>query len=869
MSDSVFVQVPVPLSRFFRIAVLTGVESAVRIHIDRGDDLNARDEKGQTPLMLSAARNKASICKLLLDAGADPNLLDPEGRTALNFAQIAGATDAVSVIAAASSAQTRQYEVLAEPDGIYLDDEQAMAATDSQADESADFLPSTPAESPAGVLTNEINTVPNVGLDLGVEAAEFDLTGWVAEEESSPPENDLTLSAIAFDIQSVISEHSPIDTSADWDSADDFLPERASPLLRADDAEARERLRSVLLRAIREGSIPAAQIDDLSRGEDGSPDPEAVALLSMVINDLGAETDERFEYRAPHESFEVFVAPEETLDEEGQIDDAVAFVDELTGGGNEPLRIYQREFQRKSLLTAEAEVALGQAMERGIEKALDALAAWPFGIGEVLHAVKSVESGAKPLRWLSSGPPVDPQDDEAITNGERDLESESETSSEDEGDAQVGIAYKESSDELEELLASAEILSGLPVVSNRGGSDWSACRGAVASLGLTRSFLMGLADSKLSKDAESGHAFSHAIKEYLTARDQMAVANLKLVYSIAKKYLFSGQPLDDLLQEGNIGLIRAVDRYDWRRGFKFSTYATWWIRQQVGRYVADKGKTIRLPVHVYELTQRIAQVVRAFEFQRGHAPTFEEISESVGLPIKKVLALNRLSMEPLPLHEVNNLHEHIASGVEDDYTCRDPMDIVEDMQLINAIDQLLGTIKPKDARILRMRFGIGIRDSLTLEEVGARLDVTRERIRQIEAKALRRLKNSGRLDQLRRELDGAPPPKRADCVDAPDDADDAPDGEESTVAAVEYQKPRSDKQSTPIPKGPKGSASTTIEKLLSHARAIGITVEDYPEGTDRRIWVLITETPDNRSRRVVRNLIELGFSFWPGKGYWR
>jgi RNA polymerase primary sigma factor len=869
MSDSVFVQVPVPLSRFFRIAVLTGVESAVRIHIDRGDDLNARDEKGQTPLMLSAARNKASICKLLLDAGADPNLLDPEGRTALNFAQIAGATDAVSVIAAASSAQTRQYEVLAEPDGIYLDDEQAMAATDSQADESADFLPSTPAESPAGVLTNEINTVPNVGLDLGVEAAEFDLTGWVAEEESSPPENDLTLSAIAFDIQSVISEHSPIDTSADWDSADDFLPERASPLLRADDAEARERLRSVLLRAIREGSIPAAQIDDLSRGEDGSPDPEAVALLSMVINDLGAETDERFEYRAPHESFEVFVAPEETLDEEGQIDDAVAFVDELTGGGNEPLRIYQREFQRKSLLTAEAEVALGQAMERGIEKALDALAAWPFGIGEVLHAVKSVESGAKPLRWLSSGPPVDPQDDEAITNGERDLESESETSSEDEGDAQVGIAYKESSDELEELLASAEILSGLPVVSNRGGSDWSACRGAVASLGLTRSFLMGLADSKLSKDAESGHAFSHAIKEYLTARDQMAVANLKLVYSIAKKYLFSGQPLDDLLQEGNIGLIRAVDRYDWRRGFKFSTYATWWIRQQVGRYVADKGKTIRLPVHVYELTQRIAQVVRAFEFQRGHAPTFEEISASVGLPIKKVLALNRLSIEPLPLHEVNNLHEHIASGVEDDYTCRDPMDIVEDMQLINAIDQLLGTIKPKDARILRMRFGIGIRDSLTLEEVGARLDVTRERIRQIEAKALRRLKNSGRLDQLRRELDGAPPPKRADCVDAPDDADDAPDGEESTVAAVEYQKPRSDKQSTPIPKGPKGSASTTIEKLLSHARAIGITVEDYPEGTDRRIWVLITETPDNRSRRVVRNLIELGFSFWPGKGYWR
>jgi RNA polymerase primary sigma factor len=872
MSDSGFVQGSAPLSRFFRIAVLTGVEGAVRIHIDRGDDLNARDDKGQTPLMLSAARNKASICKLLLDAGADPNLLDPEGRSALSVAQIAGANEAATALAAACRSQTSQLEVLKEPAQIYLDEQQAMAVTELQADAMEDVCPPPPTEQPAAVLDNAATTVPDVGLDLGVEATEFDLTGWVAEEESSPPENDSTLSAIAFEIQSVISEHAPIDTSADWDGFDDFLPERATPLPRADDAEARERLRLVLLRAIREGSIPAVQIDDLSRGEDGEPDPEAVALLSMVINDLGAETDERFEYRAPHESFEVFVAPEENPDEEYAIDEAVAFVDGLTARTNEPLRIYQRQLQGRALLTAEAEVALGQAMERGIEKALDALAAWSSGIGAVLKAAKRVESGAKPLRWLSSGPPIDPQVDEAITNGEPDIESEPEasaTSSEDEGDTQFGIDSKESSGEMEELRVNAEILSGLSVVASQGGSDWSACRGAIASLGLTRSFLMGLADSELTKDSEAAHAFGQAMKSYRTARDQMAVANLKLVYSIAKRYLFSGQPLDDLLQEGNIGLIRAVDRYDWRRGFKFSTYATWWIRQQVGRYVADKGKTIRLPVHVYELTQRIAQVVRAFEFQRGHAPTFEEISASVGLPIKKVLALNRLSIEPLPLHEVNNLDEHIASGAEDDYTCRDPMDIVEDMQLINAIDQLLGTIKPKEARILRMRFGIGIRDSLTLEEVGARLDVTRERIRQIEAKALRRLKNSGRLDQLRRELDGAPPPKRADCVDAPDDADDAPDGEEPTVAAVEYQKPRSDKQSTPIPKGPKGSGSTTIEKLLSHARAIGITVEDYPEGADRRIWVLITETPDNRSRRVVRNLIELGFNFWPGKGYWR
>lgn len=869
MSDSTFARAPAPLSRFFRIAVLTGVESAVRIHIDRGDDLNARDDKGQTPLMLSAARNKAAICKLLLDAGADATLLDTHGRSALSVAQIAGATEAASVIEALCRSQTNHLEVLKEPAQKYLDEQQAMAVAELQADGVEDVCAPPPTEQPAAVLDEAATTVPDVGLDLGIEATEFDLTGWLAEEESSPPENDATLSAIASEIQSVISEHAPIDTSADWDGFDDFLPEWATPLPRSDDAEARERLRLVLLRAMREGSIPAVQIDDLSRGADGEPDPEAVALLSMVINDLGAETDERFEYRAPHESFEIFVAPEENADEEDAIDEAVAFVDGLLARTNEPLRIYQRELQRGALLTAEAEVALGQAMERGIEKALDALAAWPSGIGAVLHAAKSVVSGAKPLRWLSSGPPIDPEDHEATPNGESNIESEPETSStssEDGGDAQFGIDSKESSDELEEMRVNAEILSGLSVAVSQDGSDWRACREAIVSLGLTRSFLMELADSKLPKDAESAQAFYQAIKDYRNARDQMAVANLKLVYSIAKRYLFSGQPLDDLLQEGNIGLIRAVDRYDWRRGFKFSTYATWWIRQQVGRYVADKGKTIRLPVHVYESMQRIAQVVRAFEFQRGHAPTFEEISESVGLPIKKVLALHRLSMEPLPLHEVNSLDEHIAADAKDDYTARDPLDIVEDMQLIKAIDQLLGTIKLKEARILRMRFGIGIQDSLTLEEVGARLEVTRERIRQIEAKALRRLKSPGRLDQLMRELHGAPPHKSADLVDAPSDADDESDGEEQAIAA---QKPRPARQATPTSTVSKGSVSITVEKLLNHARAIGITVEDYPEGVDRRIWVHITDTPDKHSRRVVRNLIELGFSFWPGKGYWR
>jgi RNA polymerase primary sigma factor len=862
-----------PLSRFLRMAVVAGVESAVRIHIDRGDDLNARDDKGQTPLMLSAARNKASICKLLLDAGADADLLDPAGRSALNIAQDAAAIEAAMAIEAACMPRTVQDDVFHEPPVISHESQRAQAANDSQSSRHLEDGSAALAEAASADMepASNLGAAPAIDLDLADDGADFDLAGWVAEEELPPPEDDPTLTANAFEIQSAISEHEPIDTSADWEGFEALLPERATPLPRADDAEARERLRQVLLRAIREGSVPAALIDDLARGDDGEPDSEAVALLCMVINDLGAETDDRFEYWAPHESFEVFVTPEEKPDEEDALDEAMAFVDELAGHRNHPLRIYQRELQGEALLTAEAEVALGQAMEHGVEKALDVLAAWPSGIGAVLIAAKKVASGAKPLRWLSSGPPIELHEAETIPSAEPDTESEPTTDvpgAEDDGDSQFGLDAKESIGELEELRVNAELLSGLAVGASQDAPGWNACRNAVASLGLTRNYLMELADSTLAGEPEPSRAFGQAMKAYRRARDQMAVANLKLVYSIAKKYLFSGQPLDDLLQEGNIGLIKAVDRYDWRRGFKFSTYATWWIRQQVGRYVADKSKIIRLPVHAYETTQRIAQAARAFELRNGQAPTVEEIAELVGLPIKKVLALNRVAMEPLPLHEIDRLDDCIAADAKDEYTARDPMDIVEDIQLVGAIDRFLETIKPKEARVLRMRFGIGTQESMTLDEIGKRLDVTRERIRQIEAVALRKLKHPARLEQLLRELNGAPP-QSGQGEEPSDDSDDEDDGDTLEDSGDTVAQLKKAARSTPVNERPNDSAPKPLEKILSHARAIGISVEDYSEGTDRRIWVHITEASDGHSRKLVRKLIELGFSFWPGKGYWR
>ncbi len=732
------------------MAIVAGVESAVRIHIERGDNLNARDEKGQTPLMLSAARNKPAICKMLLAAGADAGLLDPLGRNALSIAEAAGATEAASAIEAAFE----RVDVAPGKPEHTADHVSLLDFAVPEINKNTARVETTPLEAAA-------TGIALVAVDDG---SDFDLSGWEAEEEQAPPEGDPALAIAAVEIQAAITEHQPIDTSADWDDFEAFLPDCATPLPRPDDAEARERLRLVLLRAVREGSVPRFSIEDLINNNDGNPNVEAGKLLTMVINDLGAEADERFECSAPHESFEVFIAPDEEPNEEEAVAEALAFLDNLAARRNEPLRLYQRDLRRQSLLTAEAEVALGQAMELGVEKALDALAAWPSGVATLLDAARQVAEGARPLRSMHFASQADLLEAGAVPIADidaavsleaalelPDLEGEA-TGTEDERYLQSGLDTKEDTNELADFCANAQLLSGLAVDERQNTPTWESCRRVLASLGLTRGFLMELANSDLAGEADAALAFTQAMTNYRHARDQMVVANLKLVYSISKKYLSSGQPLDDLLQEGNMGLIKAVDRYDWRRGFKFSTYATWWIRQHVGRFLADKGNIIRLPVHVHEKIRRIAQTAKDFELRHGHAPILEEISALVEMPIHKVEALASMDLEPFPLHDLPDIDNLIAVHAKEQFAVRDAAEFVEDIQFGDSVDRFLSTLKLKEANVVRMRYGIGLLDSMTLEEVGACYGVTRERIRQIEAKALGRLRHPARLEQFLTEL---------------------------------------------------------------------------------------------------------------------
>lgn len=792
------------LNGLLRMASLAGVETAVRLHVRRGDDLNARDADGMTPLMLAASRNKAGVCALLLSSGADVSLTDPSGRTALDIAKAAGASEAMSVL--------------------------VLHAPEVEEDQ-------TPEAEP-----------------VGEGDADFDLSGWEAEEDGPVPEGDAALAESAAVLHKAISGHVPIDTAEDWEDFEAFLPETAEPLPQAGDEEDRGRIRRLLLRALREGGVPERDVAALCDSDDGTPNLEGEALLGLVLGELGAETDERVETEEPGDG------AEENDAEAAELSGAMAFLDDLGSTRGEPLRIYVKEMSRRRLLTAEEEQAVAREIEDGKSCALDALARWPEGVAAVLAAADRVASGESDAEEVSIGAEPEPSEDGAEEPATEPEDAEAESGNGDASSSEVRTLPTAAS----KFVDRAAEIARLARHAGKGGAGEKELREALSAANLSRSFLLAIADGAKSDAGEPAGSFAVSIVRQAAARERMAVSNLRLALSIARRYQGRGLPLDDLVQEGNIGLLKAVDRFEWRKGFRFSTYATWWIRQQVTRALADKSKTIRTPVYVHEASLRMLREADAIERTTGRRPSVTALAKILSKSPRKVASLLARMEEPVPLHEPDVDGLAPADLLVDDGAV-DPCATVEANELMEALKGALARLEPRAAEVITLRFGLDGDEPRTLEEIGQIYGVTRERIRQIEAKSLKKLRHPSRSAVLRDFVEVLPEESQTGEIEGRGEGH----GDWKTRVNPDSKGP----EGKPPPSSADGEAAAVkrpIQSATDHAvamaREIGVEVEDNRE-TGGDVLIRLTRTDDAKRRRLARTLIEMGFKSWSGAGY--
>ena len=641
------------------------------------------------------------------------------------------------------------------------------------------------------------------------------------------------------------------DKAVDKAAIKEAIAETPQPL----DAEARKmRLKALIKLGKERGYLTYAEIND--HLPDDLVDAEAIEAIISTFSEMSIQV---FDEAPAAEDILMSDTNASSADEEeveAQAEQALSTVDSEFGRTTDPVRMYMREMGTVELLTREGEIEIAKRIEEGLKHMIQAIAACPTTITEILDMASKVENEEIRIDELIDGL-IDPNAveaepaPEAPVSAASDDDSENEEAEEEEEEEEENNAGAAAAASLLQLKTEGlarfatirtlhtkmqktltskgsqdktylklqnQLLDELVLIrftsrtierlcdnvramvdevracerkiqnicvdrvrmprphfiqsfpGNETNLDWADAEIAAAPksyvavltrsapdiqeeqrkiLALQERIGISLKELKdINKQMSTGEAKARRAKR------EMTEANLRLVISIAKKYTNRGLQFLDLIQEGNIGLMKAVDKFEYRRGYKFSTYATWWIRQAITRSIADQARTIRIPVHMIETINKLNRISRQMLQQYGREATPEELAKEMDMPEDKIRKVMKIAKEPISMETPigDDEDSHLGDFIEDT-NVMSPIDATTDINLIETVRSVLAGLTPREAKVLRMRFGIDMNTDHTLEEVGKQFDVTRERIRQIEAKALRKLRHPSRSETLRSFLD--------------------------------------------------------------------------------------------------------------------
>ena len=713
--------------------MVAGAVESVRMHLRAGTDPDATDTQGRSALILAVSRGHLDVCKLLLEAGADPTTKDDAGNDALAMARSCGETAVAEVLHRARNSTAEFNDDKFEINRDRSDEEplngRSLGRMESTFETTEEIAARTVADAGMRSHADGRESVDERVAEPPADYVDaFDLSAWQEELETEAPPDDLACADEAATLQDAVSRHNPVDTDENWDDVEIDLPElehlgRRRSRLRT---ETRTAVRVLVVEALRNGRVDDDRIRSALAEEDELEDTKRTEIetnLRLVLGDAGVVIGD--------EPFTTDTAAEITDEDEDRFGDvateAIDFLGRLQSSDVDPLAPYLRSLPA-DLLTRDDEAALSMTIEEGMREVLATIAGSPAVAFRLLSDARSVMEGNTPARALF---------DTASAQEDSDETSSDDTTDDQENERESDAAP------IPDTLSTH--LRAIVELCQRREVDRAALTTRLFDVGLSAEYR-----EELQRIAEQDSACNNAANRIRAglwkvkrAKRRFVEANQKLVIWVAKKH--GGLPLADRIQAGNIGLMHAVDRFDYRRGAKFSTYGVWWIRQRITRTVADTARIIRHPVHVMESLRKVERARVLAYAKDGRDSDVDRIATLADLPPDRVRKMLAVPEDPLPMDDPGIVEE--VSTIADEGT-PSPEEMAMVAQMQNFLREQVGRLTPREATVLRRRFGIDS-DEHTLEEVGKEFGVTRERIRQIEAKALRRLRHPERTGHLR------------------------------------------------------------------------------------------------------------------------